>query len=127
MANSALDYVRIAISRPDGGVSIMQFITAQKRNGADPGWTREASPENINAEIAKAGIPSTGWRIIDDSEIPQDRSFRDAWKDEGGRLAIDPEKAAAIDEKRKLAEAVRAAEKAQHDALVESVRASLKR
>jgi hypothetical protein len=118
--------VAIAIARPDGGVSIMHFVTEQKRNGDDPGWRREASAENINAEIAKAGIPSTGWRIIDPSEIPQDRKHRNAWKDDNGRLAIDPDKAAAIDEARKLDQAVKAALKAQHDALVESVRATLK-
>lgn len=118
--------VFISIARPDGGVSIMQFLTLIKRNEDDPGFVREASPKNIEAEIKKSGTPCASWRVIDRAAIPQDHTFRNAWKDDGGKIVIDQDKAAAIDEKRKLDEAVAAALKAQHDALVASVKATLK-
>jgi hypothetical protein len=126
MTKGKPEYVRVAISRPDGSLAIMQFVTLVKRNPEDPGFVREPTSENITAEIAKAGFGAAPWRIIDDTDIPQDRTHRDAWKMENDKIVIDPTKAAAIDEKRMLDEAVEAAIKAQHDALVESVKASLK-
>ena len=90
------EYVRIAISRPDGGVSIMQFITFVRRHADDPGQVRDATPENIEAEIKKSGTPCTRWHIIDDADIPADRAFRAAWTDAGGKIDHDMEKARAI-------------------------------
>ncbi len=120
------EFVRVAITQPDGNVAIMQFLTLVKRNEDEPGFVREATPENIEAEIIKSRLEFTSWRIIDEADIPQDRAYRNAWKDDGGKIAIDPIKAAAIDEKRQLDAAVQAALKAQHDALVASVAAGLK-
>ena len=119
------NFVRIAITQPDGNVAIMQFMTLVKRNPEDPGFVREPTPENIEAEITKSRIAFTSWRIIQDTDIPQDRIHRDAWTDDGGKIVPDAVKAAAIDEKRKLDAAVNDKLKAQQDALVASVQATL--
>jgi hypothetical protein len=37
MANLQQNFVRIAVTRPDGGVSVMQFMTLVKRNPEDKG------------------------------------------------------------------------------------------
>lgn len=119
--------VFIAIMQPDGNVAVMQFITLVKRNAEDPGCVREATPENIEAEIAKSNIAFTSWRIVDPLvDLPQDRTYRDAWKDDGSKIIPDTVKVAAIDEKRKLDAAVAEAIKSQHEALVASVKATLK-
>ncbi len=96
MANFEHTFVRIAISKPDGGVAIMQFLTLVKRNEDDPGYVREATPENIEAELTKSGFGGLSWRIIQDDEIPQDRTFRNAWTDAGDKIGHDMEKARAI-------------------------------
>jgi hypothetical protein len=96
MANLQQNFVRIAVARPDGGVSVMQFMTLVKRNPEDKGFVREPTPENIQAEIAKANIPSTSWRIIQDTDIPQDRTFRNSWMDDGKTVTHDMTKARAI-------------------------------
>lgn len=90
------DYVRIAIVRPDGGVSIMQFVTLIKRNPDDPGFIREPTSENIAAEITKSNIPVVSWRIIQDADIPADRTFRAAFTDDGVKIGHDMDKARAI-------------------------------
>lgn len=116
----------IAITQPDGNVAVMQFMTLVKRNEKDTGYVREATPDNIEAEITKSRIAFTSWRIVDPASLPQDRTYRNAWKDEDGKIIPDPAKVAAIDEKRQLDDAVARALKSQHEALVASVKATLK-
>jgi len=82
------EVVFVAISRPDGSLAIMQFVTLLKRNPEDPGFIREPTPANIEAEIAKAGIPALYWWITDPATLPQDRTFRNAWKDDGSRKVV---------------------------------------
>ena len=43
--------------------------------------TGELSIEEVAAKDVPAGVSS---RIVDDDEVPIDRTFRNAWKDEGG-------------------------------------------
>lgn len=99
MADFEQTFVRIAISKSDGGVAIMQFLTLVKRNEEDPGFIREATPANIEEELTKSGYGGRPWRIILDDEIPQDRTFRDAWTDTG-KIEHDMEKARAIQQER---------------------------
>jgi hypothetical protein len=64
---------------------------------------RDASDENIKTEIARTGLPKPlYWRRISPDEIPQDRTYRNAWRmsRNGGPIRIDSEKALAIDEQR---------------------------
>jgi len=69
-------------------------------------WVREATPENIANEISRA-CPSEGmtddgrvvqlpkvlsWRVIRKEDVPVDRSYRDAWVDDGSAVVHDLEK-----------------------------------
>ena len=78
------EYVHVAITTTDGRVSIMMFVTKEFSANGETNWTREASEANVNAEIAKANISASSWRIIELSEIPSDRTFRNSWVDDGG-------------------------------------------
>lgn len=72
---------KLAVTRNDGGISIVIP-------------TNEATPELMLRDALKvAGYVSH--REIDDSELPQDRYFREAWMD-NGKLNIDPDKALEI-------------------------------
>lgn len=86
----------ILITRTDGRIRIMQFVTKGALNAAGEVFEREATAEAIEAEISKAGFTDTvSWRVIDPSEIPDDRTFRDAWID-AGKIDVDMPKARAI-------------------------------
>ena len=95
---------KIAISRDDGSVAIMSFLTEGRSpelpNGAagfsDGSWAREANDKNISDEISKTfptGVVS--WRRITSNDIPVDRTFRNAWVDRG-KIETDIEKAKVI-------------------------------
>jgi hypothetical protein len=80
----------IAITAPDGTLTVMQFVTRQERYGADPGWTREATAENVEAEIAKAGVPCARWRLISPADLPATREHRARWRDTGTAIEVLP-------------------------------------
>lgn len=90
------EVVFVAITAPDGSLAVMQFVTLLKRNEEDEGQKREASPENIEAEIARAGVPCASWRVVDPASLPADRTFRNAWADDGSTIGHDMAKAKAI-------------------------------
>ena len=58
--------MRIIYKRKDGGVSVIS---------ASPEWS------GTMEELAQKDVP-TGlkYKIVEDSDIPTDRSFRDAWE-----------------------------------------------
>lgn len=91
-----IDTVRIAITRSDGGVSLMDFVTREYASSEGSGWTREPTLEAVNATIAKANLDSVSWRFIDKNEVPEDRTFRNAWKPD---LTVDMPKARDIHRK----------------------------
>lgn len=101
MTKGKPETVPIAITCADGSLAIMQFVTKQQRGNEaggfiDPGWTREPTKENIEAEIAKANIPMVSWRFCTLDEIPADRTFRNAWKDGGKKIDVEMVKARAL-------------------------------
>jgi hypothetical protein len=55
---------RIIYPTPDGGVAIVIL-------------TGELSIEEVAAKDVPKGVP---YQIVDESEIPTDRTFRDAWE-----------------------------------------------
>jgi hypothetical protein len=99
------DYTRVAITLDDGTVALMSFITHGRGSilpyGAEwsktPGyWVRPATDDNIFQEISRAhavGPQPVKYRIVDESEIPADRTFRNALVDKGGKLMHDMDKA----------------------------------
>lgn len=81
-------FIAITLEDPNAPVAIMGFPT-KRRLGADAAivdWP--ATPENIQQEIQKSAFdsPVSSWRIIRYSEIPKDRTYRDALKDVAGSL-----------------------------------------
>ena len=73
--------IKVALNAADGTVMIMSFITDDKH-----GYTNEPTTENIQKEIDSAcnsldsiKLPIQSWSVIDPSEIPTDRTYRNAW------------------------------------------------
>jgi len=92
------DAQRIAIAFDDGTIGVMQFIT-RAWNDAVPldeqeVYEREATDEAIEREIAKSPLPKavTSWRRVRPEDLPASRENRDAWRDDGVRVAVDPTK-----------------------------------
>jgi hypothetical protein len=80
----------IAITRTDGSLVLMQFVLHQPRHGDDPGWDREPTPENVEAEIAKAGIADVQrWRLIQPEDVPTSREHRNRWRDTGTEIVVE--------------------------------------
>jgi hypothetical protein len=101
---SNVDQTFLCITFADDTVGIMGFVTAEyqpasrwarvlSRLTGNPvdrvvRWSRPATPENISAEIARTGfdahkVPVKGWRYIEPSWVPEDRTYRNAlrWDD----------------------------------------------
>ena len=76
--------MKIVIQRADGQVSLMQLLV-------------EASSENIEAEIAKWKATAPGeyvsHQIVQDADVPKDRTFRNAWSLLGKQIVHDMERA----------------------------------
>ena len=96
------DVVTVAITRVDGGLTIMRLITTEYRpTSAEEkeaglghriaNWTREPTPAYIEEIIAKHNWPPhhqmVSWRLVPDDILDEtnDWTFRDAWRDGGGR------------------------------------------
>jgi hypothetical protein len=75
----------VLITHDDGSVSVMQLVLD---DGRPDGVRQDNSDEVIEMEIDRAGHtkPVASWRRIDPATLPQDRTFRDAWRDEGGQV-----------------------------------------
>jgi len=80
---------RIIYTNSDGTVAILQPILTEINPNTGNPFTIE--------EIAAKDVPSgTSYEIVDDSQIPTDRSFRDAWKQNGKTIETDMTKAKEI-------------------------------
>jgi hypothetical protein len=91
---------KIAYTRPDGGLSIVG--AASKENLEQV--LGPLTDEQYEAHVWERSIPpdAINPHYIEDDDIPkkevdggmvEDRYFRNAWKSEGGKLAVDMEKA----------------------------------
>jgi hypothetical protein len=81
---------RIIYTRADGGVSVLNPApNGRRENESDSDWL---------ARIIAKDVPqdATGVRIVDESEIPTDRTFRNAWKADGESLVTDMARAREI-------------------------------
>ena len=88
------DTVCIAITFADGSVGLMRFITAEYGADGTPTWTRQATKGTVDAEIARAQwrpelLPIKGWRPVAESDVPKDRTYRNALRDTGSALVHD--------------------------------------
>lgn len=86
--------VHVAISFANGPLAIMQFVTEQRLPDGSILWERAPTDENIQAEIDRTAfdpvaLPVTGWRRVNQSDLPPDRDFRDCWVDSNGKIGVD--------------------------------------
>lgn len=90
--------VFIALTMVDSNepVAIMHFPTIRRNQGDMPFYRYPATPENIELEIARANFNVASWRVIRYDEIPKDRTYRNAWADNGTKLHHDMGKARHI-------------------------------
>lgn len=97
----------VAIERADGGVSVMDLVP-----GADP----QAEVEKWAETADPAWLPVSGYREVRAEDVPQDRTFRRAWKVDGKSVAVDIEKARAL--AHDMRRAARAKDFAPHDEII---------
>lgn len=87
----------VSIVFDDGSVGIMQFVRAPRGvTGPLVGYNqdtglRESSDEAIEAEIAKSAYDAkpVSWRRIKFEDLPDVRTYRNAWRDNGRELVHD--------------------------------------
>lgn len=86
-----VDQVKIAVGRPDGGVSIVAIILDDGH-----GISRTYSTALAEAEMRRAGLGGLPFRRVEDADVPADRTFRNAWTAEDGPITVDMSKAVEI-------------------------------
>ena len=92
------DCVTLALTFADDSVGIMSFVTREYYPDGTVRWSRLAEPGTIEAELARTAqalapekVPIRLWRPIGVGEIPTDRTYRNALRDDGKTLAHDVE------------------------------------
>jgi hypothetical protein len=108
-----LEQIYVAISRDDGGVSVMGFLTvgrgsvlpshAQWIDDQQGWWRREPNDAAIFEEISRSmtvGPQPVSWARINKEDIPKDRSFRNAFTFVDGKFGHDMVKARALHKER---------------------------
>jgi len=117
-----LEQVIVAVSRADGPVAFMAFLTVGRGNvlpsgahwlhtpgedatkpasGASGWWSREPTELAIMREIeacpeTPGGAGITGWRVLKTGEVPADRTYRNALIDTGTAIVHDMDRARAV-------------------------------
>lgn len=81
---------RILYERPDGGVSI---VCPAQPYDERTGTGTKLTIQEIAAKDVPLGVP---YRIVDSSELPTDRTFRNAWVMSGIAVAVDMTKAREV-------------------------------
>lgn len=113
----------IAATRTDGTVSIVSVLVIGrgnvlpkgaawiKRAAGDPSneptgwWARDLTDQVIAEEVARGCSdavhgPALSWRMIDLKDVPTDRTYRNAWVDNGRAVVHDMDKAKEIQRQR---------------------------
>ena len=69
----------------------------ERRDSPDaPLYTFLPTPENVEARIAKEGLRVASWRVVRYDEIPTERHFRNALRDDGEKMHHDLDHAKEI-------------------------------
>lgn len=79
----------IAFQNEKGGVSVVRPVYALARPGEDIA----AFLARVAAGAVPAGVP---WQVLEDSDFPASREFRNAWEIKGGRVECNLAKAREI-------------------------------
>jgi hypothetical protein len=86
--------VPIAITMSDGTLTIMHFVTRECNPDGSVRWAKPPTKENVQAEVDKVfGNPAithaVSWRQITYDDVPPDRTYRNAWRDDGKHIYHD--------------------------------------
>jgi hypothetical protein len=99
--------VYVAVTLSNGSLTVLQFYTQTSSPTLPPGavwlangdWTREPTPENIQAELRRAfppfdtfGRPNpqpVSWHVVPLEALPADRTYRNAWRSDGTHVYHD--------------------------------------
>lgn len=86
--------VTVSISMSDNTVIIMHFIVKEYNPDGTIRWEREPTKQAIEFEVQRVcSVESdrkpTSWRIISLEQIPPDRTYRNAWTDDGKVISHD--------------------------------------
>lgn len=111
-----MQFVKVGISLSNGSLAIMSFFTQARGDVPTDGaklfevdgegwWTREPTPEAIEAEVqrfmaAHPHLSLVKWSLIDPATIPEGREFRDALREDDGKVSHDMPRARGIHMKR---------------------------
>lgn len=104
-----IEQIHIAINRPDGGVSVMALLVVGRGNVLPEGaewidtngwWFRTPTAHIIQTEVMKVQPDAISWRVVEPAELPQERTFRNAWTEREGKFEHDMEKAKNIHRER---------------------------
>lgn len=97
MSRTPPEMVHVAIRMPDETVAIMGFVTKEFTPDGVVRYERLATAAAIDAEIERtfpdqfsveAGtIPP--WRFVVSADVPSDRTYRNAWRDDGATIYHD--------------------------------------
>jgi hypothetical protein len=91
----------IVYENETGGVSVV-YPAPQARQRVlvsedDPDVYRDQTDEEFLAFVASTSVPEgIPYQVIDLSNIPQDRTFRSAWRADGARIVEDVERAKEV-------------------------------
>lgn len=92
--------VLVAVTRTDGGLSLMRILMIARGNLLPYGaawidekagiWGRDPSAAVVEHEVSKQfGAEAASWRMVEDDEVPAEREFRNAVRDDGKKLKHD--------------------------------------
>jgi hypothetical protein len=84
------DVITVAVSRADGGLTVLRVVTAEYAEDGSVRWTIDPTPEYIADIVAKHNwqgpLAPVSWRTVPNEFVDgsESRSFRNAWCDDGG-------------------------------------------
>lgn len=102
---------KIIYTRPDGGVNVVSPVI--NTIGEAEGFTEADAEQRAWATLPKDAINPV---FVDESAIPADRTFRNAWAADGEAVVHNIDKCKALAHERRRA--AREAEFAPHDAVI---------
>jgi hypothetical protein len=114
----------VAITMPDGSVTIRRYITHLFNRDGSLRAVREPTEKNILASLARSGLESCPWVLVSRSDLPT-RAFRAAWRVSGDRIAVNMDSArelqqARLQRKRELAKRLKRLREAPTDPRIEA-------
>lgn len=104
----------VALRCADGTVAVLRFVVEEYRADGSLRYRQHATRQNVEREIERltrvetngqgeqvcalgiAKVPVQSWRFIEPHELPQERTYRDAWKDTGRSIEHDMSRAREI-------------------------------